>query len=163
MTDENADGERLSVSDDAYQQATRIAQRLREAGLESQILNLVPADTAVLRRDRVVVVLALTLLTALAWSYLLWLSADMSTDGMDMIGFRMVPSGRGLMMPADMPWRAMEFALVFAMWTMMTVAMMTPSALPMMLMYARMGRQTAAHHTFAATLWFGAGYFLVWI
>jgi predicted metal-binding membrane protein len=33
----------------------------------------------VLRRDRIVVILALTLLTALAWSYLLWLSADMAT------------------------------------------------------------------------------------
>jgi predicted metal-binding membrane protein len=126
--------------------AARVAQKLRDAGLGCEIVNFVPADTAVLRRD------------------LLWLSADMSTNGMDMIGYRMVPSGMGLMMPADLTWRAMEFALVFAMWTMMMVGMMTPSAVPMMLMYARMGRQTAAHDTpFAATLWFGAGYFLVWI
>jgi len=89
MTDENADGGRSSVSDDAYQQATRIAQRLREAGLENQILNLVPADTAALRRDRIVVVLALTMLTALAWSYLLWLSHAMVMDGMAMDDFRM--------------------------------------------------------------------------
>src|SRR5215471_3239993 len=127
--------------------AARIAQKLRDAGLGCEIVSFMPADTAVLRRDRVVVVLALTLLTALAWSYLLWLSADMSTDGMDMIGFRMVPSGMGLMMPADMPWRAIEFAFVFAMWTMMMVGMMTPSVMPMMLMYTRMDRQTAAHDT----------------
>jgi hypothetical protein len=56
------------AGEDTHQLAARIAQRLREAGLNSQILNLVPADTAVLRRDRVVVILALTLLTALAWS-----------------------------------------------------------------------------------------------
>jgi predicted metal-binding membrane protein len=143
--------------------AAEIASKLRDAGLGCEIVNFVPADTAVLRRDRIVVVLALTLLTALAWSYLLWLSADMSTNGTEMIGYRMVPSGMGLMMPADMSWRAMEFALVFAMWIMMMVGMMTPSAAPMMLMYARMGRQTAAHDTPAATLWFGAGYFLVWI
>jgi len=49
------------------------------------------------------------------------------------------------------------------MWTVMMVGMMTPSAAPMFLMYARVGRQTAAHGTpFAATVWFGAGYFLVW-
>ena len=43
------------------------------------------------------------------------------------------------------------------------VAMMTPSAAPMILMYARVGRQTQAHgRPLAATVWFGAGYFLVW-
>ena len=40
----------------------RIAQMLRDAGVECEILNLVPTDEAVLRRDRVVIVLALTLL-----------------------------------------------------------------------------------------------------
>ena len=163
MTDENADGGGPStVSEDAHQMAARIAQRLRDAGLKSQILNLVPADTAVLRRDRIVIVLALALLTALAWSYLLWLSADMNMGGMDMTGLRMIPSGVGLVMPADMPRRAMEFAFVFAMWTVMMVAMMTPSAAPMFLMYARVGRQTEAA-PLTATVWFAAGYFLVWI
>src|SRR5499427_6138190 len=109
MTDEHADGGRPSVSDDAYQLATRIAQRLREAGLKSQILNLMSADTTVLRRDRIVIILALTLLTALAWSYLLWLSADMGMGGMDMGDFRMLPSGMGLMVQAHTPWLAMEF------------------------------------------------------
>jgi len=102
--------------------------------------------------------------TALAWSYLLWLTADMDMGGMDMTGLRTIPSGMGQMIPADMPWRAMEFAFVFVMWTVMVVGMMTPSAAPMFLMYARMGRQTAGHDTpLAATVWFGAGYFLVWI
>ena len=100
MEDENADGGRTStVDEDPYQMAVRIAQRLREAGLKSQILNLMPADTTVLRRDRIVIILALTLLTALAWSYLLWLSADMGMGGMDMTGFRTIPSGTGLMIP----------------------------------------------------------------
>ena len=44
--------------------------------------------------------LAVALLTALAWSYLLWLSADMHMGGMNMTGLRMIPSGMGLMMPA---------------------------------------------------------------
>jgi predicted metal-binding membrane protein len=49
------------------------------------------------------------------------------------------------------------------MWTGMMVAMMTLSAAPMILMYARVGRQTQAHgRPLAATVWFGAGYFLVW-
>ena len=84
--------------------------------------------------------------------------------GMDMSDFRMIPSGMGLMVPAHTPWRAMEFAFVFAMWTVMMVGMMTPSAAPMILMYARVGRQTEAQGTpLAATVWFSAGYFLVWV
>ena len=67
------------------------------------------------------------MLTASAWSYLLWLSADMSMGGMDMGDFRMIPSGMGLMVPAQMPWQAMEFAFVFVMWAVMMVGMMTPS------------------------------------
>jgi predicted metal-binding membrane protein len=145
--------------------AAIVAKKLRDAGVGCEIVNLVPIKTAVLRRDRIVVLLALVLLTGLAWSYLMWLSTDMDMGSMDMTGLRMIPSGMGLMIPADMPWRPMEFAFVFAMWTVMMVGMMTPSALPMFLMYARMGRQTQAQSRppLVATVWFGAGYFLVWI
>jgi predicted metal-binding membrane protein len=104
------------------------------------------------------------LLAALAWSHLLWLSVDMGMGGMDMTGFRMIPAGTGLMMPAHTPWRAMEFAFVFAMGTVMMVGMMTPSAMPMILMYARLGRYAEAQSTpLVATVWFVAGYFLVWV
>jgi predicted metal-binding membrane protein len=145
----------------------RIAQRFRDAGIECEIVHLVPAQTAVFRRDRVFIVLVLALLTGLAWSYLLWLSADLKMDikmhVMDMGDFRMIPFGMGFMMPAQMPWRAMEFAFVFAMWSVMMVGMMAPSAAPMILMYARLGRQTETQGTpLAATVCFGAGYFLVW-
>jgi predicted metal-binding membrane protein len=118
----------------------------------------------VLRRDRVVIVLALALLTLLAWSYLLWLSTDVSMGGMDMTGLRMIPSGMGLMVPTTTPWLAEEFALAFVMWTVMMVGMMTPSAAPMFLMYARIGRQTEGEsRPLAATVWFALGYFLVWV
>ncbi len=164
----NSDGDSVGrrpsmIDEDAHPITARIAQRLRDAGLGCEIVNLVPTSTAVLRRDRIVVVLALALLTVLAWSYLLWLSADMSMGGIDMTGFRMIPSGMGGMIPADSPWLAMEFALVFVMWAVMMVGMMTPSAAPMILMYARVSRQTQAHgRPLVATVWFATGYFLVW-
>jgi predicted metal-binding membrane protein len=86
----------------------------------------------------------------------------MQMGGMDVSDFGMIPSGV-VMMPAHAPWQATEFAFVFAMWTVMMVGMMTPSAAPMILMYDRLGRQTEAHGTpLVATVWFGAGYFLVW-
>ena len=141
-----------------------IAAKLRDAGVSCEIVNLLPTKTAVLRRDRIVIVLAVALLTALTWSYLLWLSADMGMGGMDMTGLRVIPSGLGLIIPANMPWRTMEFAFVFAMWIVMMVGMMTPSMAPMLLMYARIGRQTEAQgRPLAATVWFAVGYFLVWV
>jgi predicted metal-binding membrane protein len=151
------------ASENPHQIAARIAHKFRDVGVSCETLNLVPTNAAVLRRDRIVVILALILLTALAWSYLLWLSAKMNMGGMDMTGFRIIPAGMGLIMPAETPWRAMEFAFVFAMWTMMMVGMMTPSAVPMILMYARAGRQTKAQGApLLATIWFVVGYFLAW-
>ncbi len=83
---------------------------------------------AVLRRDRLIVGTALGVITALAWAYMLWLAADMEMGGMDMSGFRMVPAGIGMMASVATPWSAVEFALVFVMWTVMMVGMMAPSA-----------------------------------
>jgi predicted metal-binding membrane protein len=119
---------------------------------------------AVLRRDGLVVACALAVIAGLAWGYILWLAADMDMGGMDMTGFRMIPAGIGIMAPENAPWSAIEFAFVFAMWAVMMVGMMTPSAAPMILMYARVGRQAkAAGKPLAATGWFAAGYFLAWI
>lgn len=118
----------------------------------------------VLRRDRMVVAGALCVIVALAWGYVLWLAADMGMGGMDMTGFRMIPAGIGIMAPTSAPWKAIEFVFVFAMWAVMMVGMMAPSAAPMILMYARVGRQgKAAGKPLAATGWFAAGYFLAWI
>jgi predicted metal-binding membrane protein len=118
----------------------------------------------VLRRDRLVVAGALGVIVALAWGYVLCLAAGMDMSGMDMTEFRMIPAGMGIMAPANAPWRAIEFAFVCAMWVVMMVGMMAPSAATMILMYARVDRQgKSAGKPPAATGWFAAGYFLAWI
>jgi predicted metal-binding membrane protein len=114
-------------------------------------------------RDRAIIVAALCVLTILAWADLLWLADDMSMGGMDITGFRMIPAGQSLMMPASEPWKPIEFGYVFAMWAVMMIGMMTPSAAPMILIYARVGRQAAMDgKPFAATAWFAGGYLLAW-
>src|SRR3954447_9680180 len=121
-----------------------------------------PLET-VLRRDRWIVGGAIGIIVALAWAYVLWLAKDMDMGGMDMTGFRMIPAGIGIMLPASEPWRAIEFTYVFLMWAVMMIGMMAPSAAPMILMYARVGRHGRAKgHPFAATGWFAAGYLLAW-
>jgi predicted metal-binding membrane protein len=49
------------------------------------------------------------------------------------------------------------------MWAVMMVGMMAPSAAPMILIYARVGRKAKGDgKPLAATGWFAAGYFLAW-
>jgi predicted metal-binding membrane protein len=118
----------------------------------------------VLRRDRCIILLALVIVVAIAWAYVLWLAADMDMGGMDMTGFRTIPAGTGIMAPAPGPWGLLELALVFIMWAVMMIGMMIPSVTPMILIHARVARQAAAQHKpFPATLWFAAGYLLAWI
>jgi predicted metal-binding membrane protein len=118
----------------------------------------------VLRRDRAVIIASLLVITGLSGAYVLWLVDDMWMGGMDMTGFRMIPAGMGLMMPTSAPWRPIEFAFVFVMWVVMMIGMMTPSAAPMVLLYARVGRQAAVQgKPFAASGWFFGGYLLVWM
>lgn len=105
----------------------------------------------ILRRDRLVVAASLAGLTALSWAYLLWLAAGMHMD-----------SGM-VMAPAYQPWGATRFAFMFAMWAVMMVGMMTPSASPMILLYARVGRQARRRgRSLAATGYFAGGYLLTW-
>lgn len=104
-----------------------------------------------LHRDRLVVVTGLFVLTALAWAYLVWLAR-----GMRMPTVGMVVVGRA--------WSPAEFVLVFVMWSVMMVGMMTPSAAPMILIYARVGRQaTLQGKPLAATGFFATGYLLAWV
>jgi predicted metal-binding membrane protein len=117
-----------------------------------------------LRPDRAVIVVALVVITGLAWAYVWWLANDMAMDGMDMTGFRMIPAGMGLMMPASAPWQPIEFIFMFVMWVVMMIAMMTPSIAPMILLYARVGRQAAMQgKPFASSNWFFGGYLLAWV
>jgi predicted metal-binding membrane protein len=117
----------------------------------------------VLRRDRVIIAASLVVLTLLAWFDVIWLAKDMEMGGMDMTGYRMIPAGQTLMMPASAPWQPVEFAYVFVMWVVMMIGMMTPSVAPMILVYARIGRQATGSRPFTSVAWFTGGYFLAWV
>jgi predicted metal-binding membrane protein len=121
--------------------------------------------TEVLRRDRAIVAVSLLLLTALAWSYVLWLVNAMAMGGMAMDDIRMGANPFNVaMIPSLQPWGAAEFAFVFVMWVVMMTGMMTPSAAPMILIYARVGRQAELQgKPLAATGYFAAGYLSAWV
>jgi predicted metal-binding membrane protein len=98
----------------------------------------------VLRRDQIVVAAALAALALAAWAWLLSMAA------MDMSGHHAHALPR--------------LAAIFVMWAVMMVGMMTPSAAPMILLYARVGRQAQRDgKPFAAIAWFAGGYLAAWI
>ena len=98
---------------------------------------------ATLRRDRRVVTASLALVIALAWLYLWRDQREMS--GMDMAGM------------------SMPLALGFAMWTIMMIGMMLPSAAPTILFYGALVRKNSERGSVLPAVWvFTSGYLAVW-
>jgi len=111
-----------------------------------------------LRRDRVVVGAALGVLVVVAWLYLLHLASAMSEVAMD--DMQTMP---GMTMPAMHAWGWVEVGALVVMWAVMMVAMMTPAAGPMVLMFAAIHRRRAAEGRPAVpTAIFVLGYLVVW-
>jgi predicted metal-binding membrane protein len=110
----------------------------------------------VLRRDRIVVLSGLAAITALSWVYVVSLTSDMQSMNMGDMGTQMTA-------PRMQAWGTADFALTFGMWAVMMVAMMTPSAAPMILMYAAVNRRRWKQQvSYLPTSVFLAGYLVVW-
>ena len=106
-----------------------------------------------LRRDRAVVLAGLLAVSVVAWLYLLHVAHEMG--GAEMAAMP------GMVMTE--PWSGRDAALTFAMWTVMMVGMMLPSAAPMTLLVAAInGKRAAAGTPAAPTAIFVAGYLAAW-
>jgi len=114
------------------------------------------AIEAVLRRDRLVTLVALACVCIAAWVYV-GLGIGMEMPGMEMPGMAMNPA-----MPMPMPWTGAYFALIVAMWAAMMVAMMLPGAAPMVLTYTALQRHRQRAAPQAAAALFTLGYLAIW-
>jgi predicted metal-binding membrane protein len=100
-------------------------------------------------------------LTVAAWVYVVVTARRMETGSAGMTGQSMEPMMDA--MSGVQPWTATEFGLRLAMWAVMMVAMMVPTAAPMTLMYAAVARKAAAQHNpLAPTSVFVTGYIVMW-
>jgi predicted metal-binding membrane protein len=115
-----------------------------------------------LKRDRLVIAAALTLLTGLAWWALLQgAGTGMSARAMTTLQF---PPPR--VAPSPGAWNGAYWLTMLAMWWIMMVAMMTPSAAPMILLHtrvARYGGHSAPGHALGSGAAFAAGYLACWL
>src|SRR3989337_947869 len=102
----------------------------------------------VLRHDRLAVLAGVVLLVALAWGYTAYLAHAMGVMEMS-----------ETLMPMSAAWSAPEFVFTVAMWLIMMVAMMLPTAAPYLLIFARVNRNRRAKGgPYVPTALFACGY-----
>ena len=95
---------------------------------------------------------AIALVLVAGWAFVAWMTLDMAH-----------PFVRS-MMPLDTAWSAATTVSVFAMWGGMMVAMMLPSAAPMILAFDTVERRNASSgRATSRSLAFAGAYLLVWI
>ncbi len=122
---------------------------------ESQVGSLRARSRIRLRTwDLVFLLASISAIVALAWIYLFTVAigmAEMSDTGMpiDTAGMQ--------------PWKLNDFLMMFAMWVVMMIGMMVPTAARAISIYARIANSASNQRgVVASTCWFVTGYVLVW-
>jgi predicted metal-binding membrane protein len=119
----------------------------------------------VFARPKLVAVLCVVVLAVLGWVYLALLLAGMSGSLGGSFGGYAAGMVQALCRPLpDGTWTAGSIAIVASMWSAMTLAMMLPSAAPMIMTYAGIA-DTAAHkgERIVSPFVLTAGYTVVWL
>ena len=107
-----------------------------------------------IKKDRIVIISGLFFITILSWLYIIYLYNQMVYMDMNALFFAM---------PMTPEWTATDFILLFLMWLVMMIAMMTPSVAPLILIFATVNRQRRQQdRPFVNTFYLMTGYFLVW-
>lgn len=79
------------------------------------------------------------------------------------LAWQMKGMNSNMAMPMMQSWNTIDFLLMFIMWAVMMVAMMVPSAAPMVLMFASVNRKHREKDVpYVPTVVFVLGYLVVW-
>lgn len=112
-----------------------------------------------LRRDVAITATCLLVLVLLSWWWL-WQEATRMASMSGMTAMPDMPDMDAMtMMPPD-PWSGAYLVTAFLMWAIMMVAMMLPSASPMILLHARFARRSGSKG--ADSLLFLLSYLVLW-
>jgi predicted metal-binding membrane protein len=119
-----------------------------------------------LRRDRVIIIGGLIIISALAWCYVMTgAGTGMNVRAMTRIAISPGAFASDTAMPQQ--WTGAYWAIMVAMWWVMMIAMMVPSAAPMILLYARVTRHEQKSGRLAKgvvpTAAFVCGYLIAWL
>lgn len=97
------------------------------------------------KRDRFWVFASIAVLTALAWTYTVYLGLQ------------------NTLMPKFMAWSAIDFLFMFVMWAVMMFAMMLPAVTPAVMVFGRVqAKRSVSGRPSVIILAFVTGYLIVW-
>ena len=111
-----------------------------------------------IQRDRVWIALGLSTAIAIAWLYLLREATSMN----GMVAEARMHAAMGMTGMNLRAWGATDWLALFAMWAVMMVGMMLPSAAPVILLVLGAYRLRRDAHARLAAVMFMGGYLLVW-
>ena len=106
------------------------------------------------RRDQVLIATCILVICAVAWAYLVYLRGQASS---------IHASSSAMGMSMESAGGVVGVLLTFAMWSVMMVGMMGPSAAPILLLFATSHARRGVRGAPTLTLLFGVGYLTIWL
>ncbi len=118
---------------------------------------------ALIRRDRAITIAGLVAISIIAWVYVL----TGSGTGMSVTAMTTLAFPPPALTPGGSVWGAGTFLVMLAMWWVMMIAMMAPTAAPVVLLYAEVVRNAQAAGRLAVgpvpVTSFVLGYLIAWL
>jgi predicted metal-binding membrane protein len=106
-------------------------------------------------QERTIILYGIILVATIAWIYMFYMSWAM--DNMHLVDMWMPPKGGTRL------WTSWDFFMLFSMWLIMMLAMMSPTAVPMVMMFATVNKnKKRKNQPYAPTFIFLAGYLAAW-
>ena len=113
------------------------------------------SNTNLNSEDRKIIVSGLIIVAGIGWLYLFYMAWAM--ENMHLVEMWMPPRG------GTRAWTIWDFFMLFVMWLTMMVAMMTPTATPMVMMFSTVTKQKKIRQQpYAPTFIFLTGYLVAW-
>ena len=131
-------------------------------------------------KDRMVVYVGVVLILLVSWAYIIGMGWEMGTlpfmspspmDSMQMDSMKMNMQEKSIitsiltwMPPMSGDWLFIDFLFLFLMWAVMMIAMMTPSILPMIMLFTTLNSKNIRENKVSANpLYLLSGYLMSWV
>ena len=131
-------------------------------------------------KDRMVVYVGVVLILLVSWAYIIGMGWEMGTlpfmspspmDSMQMNSMKMDMQEKSIvtsiltwMPPMSGDWLFIDFLFLFLMWAVMMIAMMTPSILPMIMLFTTLNSKNIRENKVSANpLYLLSGYLMSWV
>ena len=109
------------------------------------------------KKENIFVILCISILIILSWLYIFNISSMKAPGTMD-------SKLNNIVMPQMEKWTLNDILTTFAMWSVMMIAMMLPSAMPMILVFSAVNKKRHSFgNQFVPTSIFVFGYIIVWV